>query len=316
MDYMLEPLKQGRSPLTIFCIVHQVLCEDIRRGSDIRNVVYSILEMYQPKHIQMATNALVEYVIALMNTSTNKTEEDLVCLYDFHRRIALLADNPSPDAVGVRMAAASLRPTAQFPRPASSHGQAVATRTRHRFGLSLLSLFSLIAIYLSQPLQAFCSDQCEPLTNRLNFYLQNVPPRRDNNQGEFFRRLAEYHHNFPELTYSEMRRRIEEPNLIDSNVHMPIYYGSLVERLLPIIDYTLARALELGTNDAFFVPIMSTFSKLYRYHRKSTPFILHASILLTIYASLLMRGSSILPPAFTRSFLPFLFFSFSNKKKE
>ena len=85
MDYMLEPLKQGRSPLTIFCVVHQVLCEDMRRGNDIRTMVYSILEIYQPKHIQMATNALVEYVIALMNMSTDKAEEDLVCLYEFHK---------------------------------------------------------------------------------------------------------------------------------------------------------------------------------------------------------------------------------------
>ncbi|PAV57811.1 hypothetical protein WR25_20143 [Diploscapter pachys] len=247
MDYMLEPLKQGRSPLTIFCIVHQVLCEDIRRGSDIRNVVYSILEMYQPKHIQMATNALVEYVIALMNTSTNKTEEDLI--------------------IRVLMQLVFEWQLLPFDRLLNSLVLHPVTDRQSQLALAIVS--------------AFCSDQCEPLTNRLNFYLQNVPPRRDNNQGEFFRRLAEYHHNFPELTYSEMRRRIEEPNLIDSNVHMPIYYGSLVERLLPIIDYTLARALELGTNDAFFVPIMSTFSKLYRYHPSPIQFVY--TILFTLH---------------------------------
>uniref|UniRef100_A0A0K0CUQ9 Mediator of RNA polymerase II transcription subunit 23 n=1 Tax=Angiostrongylus cantonensis TaxID=6313 RepID=A0A0K0CUQ9_ANGCA len=71
---------------------------------------------------------------------------------------------------------------------------------------------------------------------------------------------------FPEMTFAEMA--IRPPmmaEMITPRAHYPIYYGSLIERLLPILDFTLARALELQV-DNIFSTILTTCGPIYKFH--------------------------------------------------
>ncbi|PIO74898.1 hypothetical protein TELCIR_03087 [Teladorsagia circumcincta] len=107
---------------------------------------------------------------------------------------------------------------------------------------------------------------CSEINERIDFYCRFIP-RRDVDAPEHFRRLTEYHRKFPEMTFAEMANRPPMmAEMINPRAHYPIYYGSLIERLLPILDFTLARALELQV-DNIFSTILTTCGPIYKFHR-------------------------------------------------
>ncbi|VDL76746.1 unnamed protein product [Nippostrongylus brasiliensis] len=106
---------------------------------------------------------------------------------------------------------------------------------------------------------------CSEINERIDFYCRYIP-KRDVDAPEHFRRLSEYHRKFPEMTFSEMANRPPMmAEMINPRAHYPIYYGSLIERLLPILDFTLARALELQV-DNIFSTILTTCGPIYKFH--------------------------------------------------
>lgn len=96
-----------------------------------------------------------------------------------------------------------------------------------------------------------------------------------NNSQDFFKSMGECYTKFPEYTYEEHYTKIlfgnSHPNhspYANAENHLPIYYGTLVERILPVVDNLLIRALELQVNDRILSSFLKTFSPLYKFHRK------------------------------------------------
>lgn len=68
-------------------------------------------------------------------------------------------------------------------------------------------------------------------------------------------------------------RRMEPPPYVISTDHFPIYYGNLAERILPIVDVLLFRALEIGVADGIFDNLLSKFKPCYKYHPQPANFL-------------------------------------------
>ncbi|VDK42283.1 unnamed protein product [Anisakis simplex] len=115
--------------------------------------------------------------------------------------------------------------------------------------------------------------------NRLGFLFHFIPSNKIvNTNSSFFNKMSEYYSQYPELTYREMEvklrremqlelqlRQMEQP-VINPELHMPIYYGNLAERILPVVDILLQRALELAVADQLFNPLLKSFKPCYKYH--------------------------------------------------
>ncbi|CAB07385.2 Mediator of RNA polymerase II transcription subunit 23 [Caenorhabditis elegans] len=95
---------------------------------------------------------------------------------------------------------------------------------------------------------------------RIRWYHQNVP-KKDHFPTEYIKAIVKYHDAFPEFEACELVRSYDS----SSNVHMPTYYGCLIERLLPIMDQYLHVALE-QQGYKLNPQILQSVSMLYKFH--------------------------------------------------
>uniref|UniRef100_A0A8R1TXR6 Mediator of RNA polymerase II transcription subunit 23 n=1 Tax=Onchocerca volvulus TaxID=6282 RepID=A0A8R1TXR6_ONCVO len=117
------------------------------------------------------------------------------------------------------------------------------------------------------------------LHNRITALVHIIPSNKiGNTSAAFFNKMSEYYSQFPELSYKEMEakmrremqielgmRPIEQP-IVSPELHMPIYYGNIMERILPIVDIILFRAIETVVADQLFTTLLMCFKPCYRYH--------------------------------------------------
>lgn len=117
------------------------------------------------------------------------------------------------------------------------------------------------------------------LHNRITALVHIIPSNKIGNSGAaFFNKMSEYYSQFPELSYREMeakmRREMQielgmrpiEQSTVNPELHMPIYYGNIMERILPIVDIILLRAIETVVADQLFTTLLMCFKPCYRYH--------------------------------------------------
>uniref|UniRef100_A0A1I8EUD0 Mediator of RNA polymerase II transcription subunit 23 n=1 Tax=Wuchereria bancrofti TaxID=6293 RepID=A0A1I8EUD0_WUCBA len=117
------------------------------------------------------------------------------------------------------------------------------------------------------------------LHNRITALVHIIPSNKIGNTGAaFFNKMSEYYSQFPELSYREMeakmRREMQielgmrpiEQSTVNPELHMPIYYGNIMERILPIVDIILLRAIETVVADQLFTTLLMCFKPCYRYH--------------------------------------------------
>ncbi|CAJ0595260.1 unnamed protein product [Cylicocyclus nassatus] len=226
MEYMSLPSRQP----TILCVIFRSLIESPPEHQIVPPVIYQILDRQTCREHVLAVNALVDYIISQWNAEKNLEEFlpmmiRVLNMMVFHRHVMTFD----------RLLLALVL------HPATDHA-------------------SQIAMVIVQALL-----NCTEINERIDFYCRYIP-KRDVDAPEHFRRLAEYHRKFPEMTFGEMANRPPMmAEIINSRAHYPIYYGSLIERLLPILDFTLARALELQV-DNIFSTILTTCGPMYKFH--------------------------------------------------
>uniref|UniRef100_A0A915PWS5 Mediator of RNA polymerase II transcription subunit 23 n=1 Tax=Setaria digitata TaxID=48799 RepID=A0A915PWS5_9BILA len=106
------------------------------------------------------------------------------------------------------------------------------------------------------------------LHNRITALVHIIPSNKIvNTNAAFFNKMSEYYSQFPELSYREMEakvrremqielgmRPVEQPT-VTPELHMPIYYGNIMERILPIVDIILLRAIETVVADQLFTTL-------------------------------------------------------------
>ncbi|KAK5973909.1 hypothetical protein GCK32_001823 [Trichostrongylus colubriformis] len=226
MEYMSMPSRQP----TILCVIFRYLIESPPEHQILSPVIYQILDRLTCREYVLAVNALTDYIISQCSAEKNSEEFlpmmiRVLNMMVFHRHVMTF------DRLLLSLVL----------HPATDHA-------------------SQIAMVIVQAL-----FNCSEINERIDFYCRFIP-RRDVDAPEHFRRLSEYHRKFPEMTFAEMANRPPMmAEMINPRAHYPIYYGSLIERLLPILDFTLARALELQV-DNIFSTILTTCGPIYKFH--------------------------------------------------
>ncbi|CAK5084809.1 unnamed protein product [Meloidogyne enterolobii] len=91
------------------------------------------------------------------------------------------------------------------------------------------------------------------------------------NSEEFFMQMVEYYKKYPEYSIAELYRRSLNPQAQQQQeiVHnLPVYYGHLAERICPIVDILLQKAISMDLKPAVMDTLLCHFSPIYRIHRK------------------------------------------------
>ncbi|CAJ0960480.1 unnamed protein product, partial [Mesorhabditis belari] len=111
---------------------------------------------------------------------------------------------------------------------------------------------------------------------RVRYYTHNMPPSHQPCGADYAQKLAEFHKRFPELTYVEMLQSAQAtfqgmsmqiPEVIPEH-HFPIYYGSVIDRILPTADFIVSRTIELNRQlaDEVFASLLNYLAPLYKFH--------------------------------------------------
>lgn len=250
-EQIVKYFNEDRNISNLFCVIYLSICETKKSHP----VFYRILTTVNAKQVIIMTNKLTDYVI-----HTTK-------------RIS-----PSDDATFTTM---------------------ISALNEMVFNYHLVSFERFLLSFVLHPtdddstqaalviIHSMVASFCD-LNNRLAFLFHIVPSNKlISNNTVFFAKLAEYYSQYPELTYNEMEmklryemqrmdlniRRIDQQSFIDQAEHMPIYYGNLAERILPIVDVLLFRALEIGVADEIFDNLLSKFKCCYKYHPQPANFL-------------------------------------------
>ncbi|CAK5041072.1 unnamed protein product [Meloidogyne enterolobii] len=81
-----------------------------------------------------------------------------------------------------------------------------------------------------------------------------------------------YLFKYPEYSLAELYRRSLNPQAQQQqqeSVHnLPVYYGHLAERICPIVDILLQKAISMDLKPAVMDTLLCHFSPIYRIHRK------------------------------------------------
>lgn len=236
---------------TIFCVLYNLIYETKK----IHPVYYSILNSVSAKDMIVMVNKFVDYFIYIFKKNPPTDDQTFTTmvsvlnamvfvhhLMPFERLFAALVLHPTDDRA---------------------------------FEISLLIIHSMIGSF-------------HDLRNRLAFLFHIIPSNKlVCTNAVFFNKLAEYYSQFPELTYREMDNKLrrdmqmemgirpmDQPVIIP-DMHMPTYYGNLAERILPIVDILLLRALELetGAADQLFNNLLMNFKPCYKFHPQPAAYI-------------------------------------------
>lgn len=98
-------------------------------------------------------------------------------------------------------------------------------------------------------------------TDLIKWFYTNVP-KKEHHPFEYIKAIVKYHDHYPEFEACQLVRTFDAAI---QNVHMPTYYGCLVERLLPILDQYVYVALE-QQGYKLSPQILQNVSMFYKYH--------------------------------------------------
>ncbi|VDD91645.1 unnamed protein product [Enterobius vermicularis] len=275
-EQIVKYFNEDRNMNNLFCVIYLLICETKKCYP----VFFSILKNSNAKQIVIMTNKLADYVIhttkrippsddATFTTMISALNEMLFNyhLVSFEKFLLSFVLHPTDDD-STQAAFVIIHSMVTFDKDRQAQRKYVKVAS-------------------------FCD-----LNNRLAFLFHIVPSNKlISNNSVFFAKLAEYYSQFPELTYSEMEmklryemrldmnmRRLEQQSFIHYGEHMPIYYGNLAERILPVVDVLLFRALEIGIADEIFDNLLSKFKTCYKYHPQPANFLY--SVLYCLYKKL------------------------------
>uniref|UniRef100_A0A1I7VYP1 Mediator of RNA polymerase II transcription subunit 23 n=1 Tax=Loa loa TaxID=7209 RepID=A0A1I7VYP1_LOALO len=232
----------GERKQTVFCVVYNMLFETKK----IHPVIYSVLNSMNSKELTATVNKFTDYFIFIFKKNLPSDDQQFAAMIGILNDMVFNLHLISLDRLLLSLV---LHPTDDG-----------ATE------IAMLIIHSLVGSY-------------PDLHNRITALVHIIPSNKiGNTSAAFFNKMSEYYSQFPELSYREMEakmrremqielgmRPIEQPTL-SPELHMPIYYGNIVERILPIVDIILFRAIETVVADQLFTTLLMCFKPCYRYH--------------------------------------------------
>ncbi|VIO96759.1 Uncharacterized protein BM_BM3929 [Brugia malayi] len=232
----------GERRQTIFCVVYNMLFETKK----IHPVIYSVLSSMNNKELTATINKFTDYFIFIFKKNLPSDDQQFTAMIGILNDMAFNLHLIPLDRLLISLV---LHPTDDG-----------ATE------IAMLIIHSLVGSY-------------PDLHNRITALVHIIPSNKIGNSGAaFFNKMSEYYSQFPELSYREMeakmRREMQielgmrpiEQSTVNPELHMPIYYGNIMERILPIVDIILLRAIETVVADQLFTTLLMCFKPCYRYH--------------------------------------------------
>ncbi|MFH4975626.1 hypothetical protein AB6A40_002335 [Gnathostoma spinigerum] len=227
---------------TLFCVIYNILYETKKMYP----VFYSILSTANAKEIIVMVNKFVDYFIDIFKKNLPSDDQTFSAMVSVLNDMVFLHQLVPFDRL---LTALVLHPTDDE-----------ATE------ISLLIIHSMVGSFTD-------------LRNRLTSLFHLIPSNKlVNTYASFFNKLSEYYSQYPELTYRELETKLRremqleigmrpmDQQIISPEMHVPIYYGNLAEKILPVLDILLQRALEYGVADPLFDTLLMHFKPCYRYH--------------------------------------------------
>ncbi|CAJ0578264.1 unnamed protein product, partial [Mesorhabditis spiculigera] len=112
---------------------------------------------------------------------------------------------------------------------------------------------------------------------RARYYAHSMSPSFLPIGPDFCQKLVDFHKRFPELTHREMAQWGHERMVqgsanthpqVNPQLHMPLYYSSVIDRILPACDFILGRVIELDKQlpDDVFTGMLNVLAPLYKFH--------------------------------------------------
>ncbi|CAG9537310.1 unnamed protein product [Cercopithifilaria johnstoni] len=232
----------GERRQTIFCVVYNMLFETKK----IHPVIYSVLNSMNSKELTATINKFTDYFIFIFKKNLPSDDQQFAAM------IGILNDM----AFNLHLIPLDRLLTSLVLHPTDDGATEIA----------MLIIHSLVGSY-------------PDLHNRITALVHIIPSNKiGNTSAAFFNKMSEYYSQFPELSYREMEvkmrremqielgmRPMEQPT-VNPEFHMPIYYGNIMERILPIVDIILLRAIETVVADQLFTTLLMCFKPCYRYH--------------------------------------------------
>ncbi|KAL3997847.1 Mediator complex subunit 23 family protein [Acanthocheilonema viteae] len=232
----------GERRQTIFCVVYNMLFETKK----IHPVIYSVLSSMNSKELTATINKFTDYFIFIFKKNLPSDDQQFAAM------IGILNDM----AFNLHLIPLDRLLTSLVLHPTDDGATEIA----------MLIIHSLVGSY-------------PDLHNRITALVHIIPSNKiGNTSAAFFNKMSEYYSQFPELSYREMEakmrremqielgmRSMEQPT-VNPELHMPIYYGNIMERILPIVDIILLRAIETVVADQLFTTLLMCFKPCYRYH--------------------------------------------------
>uniref|UniRef100_A0A914HSB4 Mediator of RNA polymerase II transcription subunit 23 n=1 Tax=Globodera rostochiensis TaxID=31243 RepID=A0A914HSB4_GLORO len=223
---------------------------------------YKLLSLQSNRDLHRSTNALVDYLVWKHQGSTQQGPS------------GMLADDPlSHQQLDLRMVAVlnDMLFVHQF-------------ISVERFLLSLaLHPSDDSSIRTSLFLLATLLDKFSSFSDRLHACHAFAPAHSNttgSNSEEFFVQIADFFKKYPEYSYAELyRKTMMDPAFQQSQEqprdphNLPIYYGHLADRIIPLIDVILQRALEVDVGPKVLDTFLRHFAHLYRLHPQPMTFL-------------------------------------------
>uniref|UniRef100_A0A915BTY7 Mediator of RNA polymerase II transcription subunit 23 n=3 Tax=Parascaris univalens TaxID=6257 RepID=A0A915BTY7_PARUN len=227
---------------TLLCVIYNLIYD----SKKLHPVFYSMLNSMTAKDIIVMVNKFVDYFIYIFKKNPPSDDQTFTTMVSVLNDMVFMHQLIPFDRL---LAALVLHPTDDR-----------ATE------ISLLIIHSMVGSF-------------PDVRSRLGLLFHFIPSNKIvNTNSSFFNKMSEYYSQYPELTYREMEaklrrelqlemgiRQMEQPT-INPELHMPIYYGNLAERILPIVDILLQRALETVVADQLFNTLLMSFKPCYKYH--------------------------------------------------
>lgn len=204
-------------------------------------VFFRLLKLFSVRTLILNTNTLVEFLLFLMKKSNNDDDEQIKQLCNIINEFIFKYQFLTLDRFLFQLV---VHPNDDESIKLSLKFLDVFMKDNHQIDIRWKFLIEFLPSWQNMP---FCESS------------------------NYFLKMVEYSKRFPELTYSEMSRRVtgkSESESINSSEHLTIYYTNLMEKLLPVVEIVFQRMIE----QQCYFSVIEKLIVVFKYHRKFLEF--------------------------------------------
>ncbi|ULU14326.1 hypothetical protein L3Y34_016684 [Caenorhabditis briggsae] len=217
------------NPITYHCmlaVIFKQLCS--KPEQDLTSEYYQVMEKKSPKDIVVMGNYLVDFIIADVKNNQDCNEQTFKTIAKTAALMCFHFNIHRADRFLLSL----------IMHPSTDEDAQICIQIANEFLLT------------------------PKFQERIKWFYENDVPRKEKDPYEYIKAIVKYHDAFPEFEACQLVPKNDDTG---TNVHMPTYYGCLIERLLPILDQYVYVALE-QQGYKMSNALLQLVSMFYRYH--------------------------------------------------